>query len=100
MKIGFVRSGGFAGMRLALDVDTTDLTAEEASQLAQLIDEARNALTDAPRSKPEPDRFEYQLTFEGTEWGRETHLVCEPDVPESVRPLIEQLTSMARRRRA
>ena len=100
MKIGFVRSGGFAGMRLVLDVDTTDLAADEASLLAQLIDEARNAFTDAPRSQPSPDRFEYQLTFEGPEWGRETHQVWEPDVPEPVRPLIEHLTAMARRRSA
>jgi hypothetical protein len=100
MKIGFVRSGGFAGMRLALDVDTTDLGAEEASQLSQFVDEARSALMAVPRAQPEPDRFEYQLTFERPEWGRETHLVCEPDVPEAVRPLIEHLTAMARRRRA
>ena len=41
-----------------------------------------------------------ELTIECAEWGRETYSCCEPDVPEAVRPLIEQLTAMARRKRA
>jgi hypothetical protein len=100
MKITFVRSGGFAGLRLALDVDTADLPAHEAAQLLQLIDEARGDLHDAPNSPSAPDRFEYRLAFDMEHGEREALTLCEPDVPDSVRPLIEQLTYMARRKPA
>ena len=44
MKIKFVRSGGFAGVRLALELDTAELASEEAAHLAQLIETARPTL--------------------------------------------------------
>jgi hypothetical protein len=100
MKITFVRSGGFAGMRLALDLDTADLPAHEAAQLLQLIDEARGDLHDASNSRAAPDRFEYRLAFDLEHGERVAHTLCEPEVPDSVRPLIEQLTYLARRKRA
>jgi hypothetical protein len=87
-------------MRLAVDLDLADLPAEDALQLTRLVQAARLALTDAPPSKPRPDRFVYELRFEAPEWGRETHALCEPEVPEPVRPLIERLTDIARRGRA
>lgn len=100
MKLSFVRSGGFAGVRLALDLDTAELPADEAARLLQLIEQVRGDLRDAPRSRPAPDRIQYQLTFNWKPGEREAHTLCEPDVPERARPLIEQLTAMARRRRA
>ncbi len=96
LKIHFVRTGGFAGLRLAMDIDTDDLGEQEAAQLAELVEVAQAALADAPRSRSAPDQFEYWLTM-GAESGEQaTYSVCEPDVPEAVRPLLEQLTAMAR----
>jgi hypothetical protein len=100
MKIGFVRSGGFAGIRLAVDVDTNDLPLEEATQLAQLVEQAHSSLSAVPLSAPAPDRFEYQLTIDASEYGPEVHRLYEPDVPEPVRPLIDMLTLLARGKRA
>ena len=100
MKIRFVRSGGFAGVRLALELDTAELASEEAAHLAQLIETARPALAQTTPSPAGPDRFEYELTIESDQRGRETHVLREPDVPEAARPLIERLTAMARRRDA
>lgn len=99
MKLSFVRTGGFGGIRLALDLDTAELPAEEAARLLKLIEQVGGQLRDAPRSRPAPDRFQYELTFEWKPGQRETHTWCEPDVPASARPLIEQLTVMARSRR-
>jgi hypothetical protein len=99
MKLEFARSGGFAGMHLSLVLDTDDLPAGEAAHLARLLETARSALTDTARSHPAPDRFQYDLTIESGQSRIESHTLCEPDVPESVRPLIEQLTAMARRSR-
>ncbi len=99
MKIRFVRTGGFAGLRLALDIDTADLGEQDAAQLGALVEAARMAFADAPRSRTAADQFEYRLTM-GSESGEdETYSVCEPDVPERVRPLLERLTAMARHQR-
>ena len=100
MKLSFVRTGGFAGIRLSLELDTAELPTDEATRLLQLIEQVRGDLRDAPRSRPVPDRFEYQLTFEWRSGEREALTLCEPDVPERARTLIEQLTAMARQRRA
>jgi endonuclease/exonuclease/phosphatase family metal-dependent hydrolase len=40
MKLGFVRSGGFAGIRLAIDLDLEDLPTDDAAQLSALLQAA------------------------------------------------------------
>lgn len=87
-------------MRLALDVDTTELPTDDSTRLTKAILAVRRDLRSTRRSRPSPDRFEYQLTFETDSGEREDYAVCETDVPESALPLIEQLTKMARQHRA
>jgi hypothetical protein len=96
MHINFTRSGGFAGMRLACTVDTQQLPAEQASELDKLVSDA--AFFDLPEKimpeKPRPDRFEYRLSVEADD---KSHSVTVSDAaaPESLRPLLNYLTTLA-----
>jgi len=96
MHIEFTRTGGFAGVRLTTTVDTRQLPAEQASILDKLISDAgffglpEKLLPDSPA----PDRFEYQLTVE-TEQDTHSVVVSEKAAPDSLRPLLSYLTTMA-----
>ena len=98
MKIDFVRSGGFAGLRLAVSLDTESLPSEDAFRIAQLIEGARFfELDEAASAPPEPDRFEYRLTIESENWGRRAVVLSESSVPDALCPLIDVLTALAQR---
>ena len=87
-------------MRLVVSVDTDSLPAEDASRLVQLVEKAgffelEQGSADAP---PGRDRFEYRLMIESQIWGRHTVVMPESAVPEELRPLLDHLNAMARRR--
>jgi len=97
MRISFMRSGGFAGIRLTTEFDVSTLAPEEADQLQRLITTADffqlpEQITSA---KPQPDRFQYQLTINDNS---HTHTVTtsEEAMPAQLQPLIEYLTNLAR----
>lgn len=96
MRIEFTRTGGFAGMRLTTSVDTADLPAEQVSMLDKLVKDA--GFFDLPEKllpeSPKPDRFEYRLTVNEAQ---ESHSIVVSDAaaPESLRPLLNYLTTMA-----
>jgi hypothetical protein len=96
MHIEFVRSGGFAGMRLTASVDTEQLPAERASTLDKLISDA--GFFELPEQilppAPVPDRFEYKLTVTAPQ---KTHSIVVSDAaaPASLRPLLNYLTTLA-----
>jgi hypothetical protein len=96
MHIEYVRSGGFAGIRLGGSFDTEKLPPEQAATLGKLIDGAgffRLSEVIKPTS-PVPDQFEYRVTISSTE---QTHsvVVDESVVPASLRPLLDFLTTLA-----
>jgi emfourin len=96
MHIDFTRTGGFAGLRLSTSVDTSELPPEQAQEVDHLISEA--AFFDLPKEllpqNPRPDRFEYRLTVDA---GDRSHSVVVSDAaaPESLRPLLNYLTTLA-----
>ncbi|MBI3739522.1 MAG: hypothetical protein HY258_10795 [Chloroflexi bacterium] len=97
MKIDFVRSGGFAGLRLAVNVDTQTLPADQSAALEKLIRDS--GFFNLPEQIKSPsggaDRFEYRLTI--SDAGRSHSVtVSEAAMPESLRPLIDRLTEMAK----
>ncbi len=99
MRIEFERSGGFAGLRLSLTVQTEELSSEEASRLRGLLVEAGFFDLEPPaKPAPAPDRFEYHLAIESQVWGKHTVELPETAVPDEMRPLLEHLTKMAMRR--
>ena len=96
MRVDFIRTGGFAGVRLTTSVDTTDLSPDQAVTIHKLLDDSR--FFELPENiappKPMPDRFEYRLTVASAE---QTHTVTVNDAacPESLKPLLNYLTTMA-----
>ena len=97
MRIEFERSGGFAGMQLSTTVDTEDLAPRDAELLESAVDEA--CVDQLPRrlvsAAPGADRFQYHLVVEE---GDERHEVDvgEAALPDSLRPLIEYMSMLAR----
>lgn len=96
MRIEFQRSGGFAGLRLSAAVDTDRLPADEANELARIVDAAGFfGLPATLKSTQGADQFTYRLTIEAGD-RRHTVEVSESAVPDSLRPLIQRLATIAR----
>ena len=97
MRIEFERSGGFAGMQLATSVDTSDLAPRDAELLEDAVEAA--AFFKLPRrlvsAAPGADRFQYDLVVEEGGQRHEVH-VGEADLPDTLRPLIEHMSVLAR----
>ena len=96
MRIQFERSGGFAGIRLTTSVDSAALPDDDARRLREMVDGAGFFELPPVIGKPAPDRFQYRLTVEDGK-RRHTVEVNEAAVPPSLRPLIDWLTSAARK---
>jgi hypothetical protein len=92
VQVRFRRTGGLAGITIAVDTDTDELP----PALGEII----RALLAGPGSPPAsapgaPDRFTYELQIDD---GRHRRVLGWPEtaVPDSVRPLIAELTNRSR----
>jgi len=97
MKISFVRTGGFAGLRLATTVDSATLSPEEAAQLQTLVDNAKFfALPAKVKGKTSgADRFQYTITIE-TPDQQHTVTVEESGASPELLQLLGWLTTAAK----
>jgi hypothetical protein len=97
MRIDFERTGGFAGMRVTVTVNIESLSPEDAQDLREMVDGAE--FFDLPEviTTPAPgaDRFHYKLTVEDEE-REHTVEMGEAAMPETLQPLIQRLTEVAR----
>lgn len=99
MRIEFERSGGVAGMRLSLSIDTDTLPEEEADAIEDLVDRSDFfALSEQTEAVSTPDAFTYRVTVEA-EGRRHTVTTTDIGAPASLTPLLERLESRARRTR-
>lgn len=99
MRITFQRTGGFMGQKVDLILDLDSLPADQAEALRRHLDQA-NFLTledSSPGSHPARDAFHYLITVE-TEKFKHTVHVTDLSMPASLRPLVEELTALARHR--
>ena len=98
LQIEFERSGGFAGVALRKSVDAGDLPPAEAEELRALVERALPELAETSRGPGpgRPDRFQYDLTV-ALDDRRYQMTVGEADLPESLRPLVDKLLTLARR---
>jgi len=93
MQVKFVRSGGFAGLRMVVTVDSSDLPPDQQEVVSRLLTEDLRA-PGASRSGG-ADQFSYQLEIRHGDrtvkrrWD-------EPEVQEAVRPLLAGLTKAAK----
>jgi hypothetical protein len=98
MKIDFERSGGFMGRTVSLSLDLDELPADQAETLRLLVDQSDffNLPADSPVPSM-PDSFSYTVTITD---GARRHTVHTGDAsaPESLRPLLNDLSARARGR--
>jgi len=94
--INFKRTGGAMGRELSMDFDLNNMPADEARRLHNLLNESRffevPVVNDLLTS---PDEYEYVITVVA---GNSIHTVHVSDtsMPESLRPLVEDLTEIAK----
>ena len=94
-KIIFKRSGGMLGQEIETDIDLNELPGAESQELMQLLTETnffkipQNLIGHAA-----PDEYEYRITVEA---GNTHHTIQTSDAtaPESLRPLLVKLSSLA-----
>jgi hypothetical protein len=94
--INFKRTGGSMGRELSMDFDLNNMPASESRRLHNLINESK--FFDVPvvnDLRTNPDEYEYVITVVA---GNSIHTVhvSETSMPESLRPLVEDLTEIAK----
>ncbi len=97
-RIRFERTGGFANMHLAADLDMHDLSEEQADTLKELLDDLEFAELPAKLKSDSAmtDDFTYTITVEAGKW---QHTVVTNDSPddEKMQELLELLNRLARK---
>lgn len=97
MQIIFERSGGFMGRNVELNLDLADLPPDQAETLKRLVEESDFfSLTDSQPTVPVPDGFTYTITVVTTTV-RHTISTADTSIPESLSPLLDELSMRARR---
>jgi hypothetical protein len=94
-RLAFLQTGGFAGLRLVADLDTSELPRSEAKALEATIDAA---LAERPSTVSRDDRMrddqQYQVTVAR---GDDTTVLraADPDVPPALAALVSLLQARA-----
>jgi Emfourin len=101
VRVKVHRSGGFTGIDLDSEADSTSLSLDDAEELRRLVAEADLAelvprLSAAPSSPARPDGFQYDVTVEE---GPQTYhfTVYDGAVPPNVKPLLALVARAGRR---
>ena len=98
MQIHFERSGGFAGLRLAHDIDSGTLPPEQQADLKNLIEQSR--FFELPpvlqAERPGADRFQYKLRVKGDSQEHAVE-VDEAAMPSNLRPLLNWIMQSKRK---
>jgi hypothetical protein len=93
VHLKLVRTGGIMGLDMVANLDSADLSPDQQEVVATLL---TDDLQNAPGSqRAGADQFSYRLEIRH---GNRTvqHDFEEPDVPETVRPLLATLTRQAK----
>jgi hypothetical protein len=99
MRIRFEQTGGIMGRKISLDLDTSELPADEAETLRQILDETNFfALPEDLVTRLVPDELQYLITVETDDV---VHSVRTSDTTatSALRALIQTLSQKARSRR-
>jgi len=98
MLIHLERSGGFAGMKTDVTLDTESLPAEDARKIKEMLDSS-DFFNMPPKLAPPKrgaDFFNYKITakLEGKE---HTVELSDPQVPDGLRSLLQSVMKHARK---
>lgn len=97
-RIKFERTGGFAGIRLAADIEVNSLPDDQKKEILELLDEMDfEEIPEKLAGKmPVPDEFVYSVIVESKE--REYKVLAgESALPGDMQPLLEILEGIAKR---
>ena len=97
MEIAFQRSGGFAGLTMAAEVDTEKLPAGEARELEHLVERLEASGAGETAAAGKPDRFQYEVTVRRGKQER-CYRIGEQELTADARELVKRLTERARKR--
>lgn len=96
-RIKFERTGGFANMRLAADLEPDDFSEEQLEALSDLLDDLDFA--ELPEhlmgESSASDQFTYTITVEAEKW-QHTVITGDASADEKMRELLELLNRLAR----
>jgi hypothetical protein len=96
-RIKFERTGGFAGIRLAADVNVDALPEEQSHTISELLHQMD--FQELPANMMDksnmPDQFTYTITVQTKKW-EHTVVTGESSAPEKMQELIELLNRLAR----
>jgi hypothetical protein len=95
-KIHFKKTGGIMGREVESDIDLNEMPDNEAQDIQRMILDANFFST--PQNlidTAKPDEFEYTVTVDA---GNSHHTIHTSDssAPESLRPLLERLATLAK----
>src|SRR5262249_3461393 len=92
VRVGFRRSGGFAGITIAVDTDTDHLSPAQGETIRALLP---GPARPPPSDPGTPARFTYELKIDD---GEHRRILRWPEaaVPDDVRPVIAELTARSR----
>lgn len=94
-RINFKRTGGMQGREIESDLDLNEMPAEESQELMQLL--TASNFFNIPQNligHAVPDEYEYTVTVEAGNTHHTIH-TSDTNAPESLRPLLEMLSSLA-----
>ena len=94
--IHFERKGGALGREIVTDIDLNEVPSDEMQEIMNLI--MATNFFDIPQNliaRAVPDEYEYTI---GVDAGNSHHTIQTTDssAPESLRPLLEKLTMLAK----
>lgn len=98
--INFKRSGGIIGREIESEIDLNEMPADESQELMRLITETnffkipQNLISHAT-----PDEYEYTVTVDAGNTHHTIH-TSDSNAPDSLRPLLEKLSALAREGRS
>ncbi len=98
MLIHLVRSGGFAGIRTEVTLDTESLPADEAKKIKEMLDSANFFNLPAKFAAPKrgADYFQYKITAKIDEKEHTVEL-NDTQIPEELRSLLQSLMKYAKK---
>lgn len=93
-QVHYVQTGGFAGLKMTADLDTSDLTPDEAAALDHVVDAA---LAEGQPPPPDPRvRDDQQYEVAVVRQGQRTVLRgSDPHLPAAFRALVAALQKWA-----
>jgi hypothetical protein len=95
MKIKFRQTGGYAGLVKSIEIDSEQVSMEEAQRLQSLVDQAAFFDLPDPGQQVMPDEEQYWITIESI--GRSRGIsMGRSSVPTALKALINYLADQAK----